>query len=237
MFGVSTCCLQHTPLSAALEQLETVTDTVEVVDGGLHFLDGPDILETFSFRYFIHAPARSVNIASLLTPIRRASVEVITRCFEIAAEADAGVVVHPGYCAWQEVREAAIGQFRISLEELKIAADERSVTFFMENMPNWGHFFLRTPDELPMLDGVGLALDVGHAHTNGCLEHWIEYPAAHYHLHDNNGNEDAHTAVGDGTIDFAPVMEAVRRNSPATPVIEVATFEGAIRSIEALRRL
>ncbi|MDG6256191.1 MAG: sugar phosphate isomerase/epimerase [Methanomicrobiaceae archaeon] len=236
MFGVSTCCLHHKPLPAALDALGTVTDTVEVVDEGLHFLDGPDILETFSFRYFIHAPARSVNIASQLGPIRRASVEVIAQCFEVAAEVDAGVVVHPGYCAWQEERDAAIDQFRRSLGELKAAAEELSVTFFIENMPNWGHFFLRTPDELTLIDGVGLALDVGHAHTNGCLEHWLDCSVAHFHLHDNNGDADSHNTVGDGTIDFAPVMEAVRRNH-AVAIIEVATFEGAGESIDALRRL
>ncbi len=237
MFGVSTCCLHHETLPAALDALGNVTDTVEVVDEGLHFLETAEILETHSFRYFIHAPARTVNIASQLKPIRRASVEVIVQCFGIAAEVDAGVVVHPGYCAWQENREAAIGELRRSLEELKAAAEERSVTFFVENMPNWGHFFLRTPDELPLIDGLGLALDVGHAHTNGCLDQWLDCPAAHFHLHDNYGKEDTHNTVGDGTIDFAPVMDAVRKNSHATPIIEVATLEGVQQSIDILKKL
>jgi sugar phosphate isomerase/epimerase len=237
MFGVSTCCLHHLPLPSALEEIGAITDTVEVVDEGLHFLKNTDVLESHNFRYFIHAPARTVNIASQLRPIRRASVEVIVQCFDIAAEVGAGVVVHPGYCAWQEEREEAIGEFSRSLEELKSAAAERSVTFFVENMPNWGHFFLRTPDELSLLDGVGLALDVGHAHTNGCLEHWLEYPAAHFHLHDNDGKEDTHNAVGDGSIDFAPVMDAVRKNTDATPILEVTTFEGVKRSIEILKNL
>jgi sugar phosphate isomerase/epimerase len=237
MFGVSTSCLHEEPLPAALEQLVTVTDTVEVVDEGLHFLQTADILESFSFRYFIHAPARSVNIASQLKPIRKASVEVIVQCFEVAADVDAGVVVHPGYCAWQEQRAEAIGEFMISLKELQEAAAELSVTFFIENMPRWGHFFLRTPDELPMIDGVGLALDVGHAHTNGCLNRWLECPVAHFHLHDNYGDDDSHNTVGDGSIDFAAVMEAVRKNNSAVPIIEVATFEGAKESIDILSRL
>ncbi len=237
MFGVSTCCLHQESLDSALEQLGKVTGIVEVVDGGLHFLENAEILESHSLRYFIHAPARSVNIASQLKPIRRASVEVLVQCFDIAAEVGAGVVVHPGYAAWQEQREAAIAEFMLSLDELKSAAEERSVTFFVENMPNWGHFFLRTPDELPMLDSVGLALDVGHAHTNGCLSRWLECPIAHFHLHDNYGKDDTHNTVGDGTIDFGPVMQAVRRNHGATPIIEVATFEGAKQSIEILEKL
>lgn len=237
MFGVSTCCLHQQPLEAALDTIGTVTDTVEVVDEGFHFLKNAEILETHTFRYFIHAPARSVNIASQLRPIRRASVEVIVQCFDVAAEVDAGVVVHPGYCAWQEQREEAVGEFMLSLEELKAAAAERSVTFFVENMPNWGHFFLRTPDELSLLDGTGLALDVGHAHTNGCLQRWLECPVAHFHLHDNYGKEDTHNTVGDGTIDFGPVMEAVRKNRNAAPIIEVATFEGVQQSIDILRNL
>ena len=55
----------------------------------------------------------------------------------------------------------------------------------------------------------------------------------HYHLHDNDGTVDSHAAIGDGTIDFSRVMQVVRK-SGVIPVIEVATLEGVIRSIERL---
>jgi sugar phosphate isomerase/epimerase len=81
-----------------------------------------------------------------------------------------------------------------------------------------------------------LALDVGHAHQMQCLDGFLAVPAAHYHLHDNAGKEDSHWTVGDGTIDFAAVMKSVRR-SGVEPVIEVATFDGVVKSIERLNAL
>ena len=233
MFGISTYCLHREPLSTALETLASVTDCVEVMDEGLHFLESAEPLQSYSYRYFIHAPSRGVNIASILEPIRRASIEVLTGAFAIAAEVGADVVVHPGYYAWSEERARATERFQQSLAELATAAEDLSVTFFVENMGNWEYFFLRSCEDLPLIDGLGLALDVGHANLNGCLDCFLAHPAAHFHLHDNDGTEDTHSPVGAGTIDFVAVMDAVRRNR-VTPIIEVETLDGVTASITAL---
>jgi sugar phosphate isomerase/epimerase len=83
---------------------------------------------------------------------------------------------------------------------------------------------------------VPFALDVGHANQNNCLDGFLKHPAGHFHLHDNDGKEDTHSPVGRGTIDFANVMNAVNR-SGITPIIEVATFEGVLQSIDTLKKL
>ena len=235
MLGISSFCLHDLPLPAALEKLGEYTDTVEVLDDGNHYLESAEPLESFDLRFFLHSPSRGVNIASLREPIRRASVEVLSQCFAVAAEADAPVVVHPGYFAWKEEREAALGQFRRSLGELKRAAGELSVSFMVENMPAWDYFFLRFPAEVSLLDGQGLALDVGHANLNGCLPGFLEIPMAHVHLHDNDGKADSHAAVGTGSIEFGAVMRAVGRDH-APAIIEVSTLEGALSSMAALGR-
>jgi len=236
MFGLSTFCLHHTSLEDALSAFCSHTDTVEVMDEGMHHLTSADPLEQFSFRYSLHAPSRGVNIASLLEPIRRASVEVISDCFRIAAEVNADVVIHPGYYAWVEEREAAINAFSASLDELRALAEDIGVSFYVENMGNWEYFFLRSPGEVEMIGDVGLALDVGHAHLNGCLSGFLDLPFSHVHIHDNDGLTDLHAPVGEGSIDFGPVMEATRRNG-ATPIIEVGSFEGCIGSRSALECL
>jgi sugar phosphate isomerase/epimerase len=56
------------------------------------------------------------------------------------------------------------------------------------------------------------------------------------HIHDNNGEKDSHSAIGDGNIDFGDVMAALQYNH-AIPVLEVATYEGVVRSIAALEQL
>lgn len=236
MFGVSTFCLHHQSLSAAIDEISTITDTIEIMDDGPHYLDSSELLESYILSFTLHAPSRGVNIASVLEPIRRASVEVTGQCFRIAGDVDAPVVVHPGYFAWGEEREAATRQFVRSLNELDTLAEEYSITYYVENMGNWDYFFLRNPSELPMIGDIGLALDVGHAHLNHCLDGFLAYPIRHVHLHDNNGDEDTHLPVGRGTINFYPVMEAVKRNK-AVPIIEVSDFEGVKSSMARLVRI
>ncbi|WP_298666847.1 sugar phosphate isomerase/epimerase [uncultured Methanofollis sp.] len=233
MYGVSTYALHSLPLPDALDQIAGLTDYVEVMDDGCHSIESADPLLSYDLKYSIHAPSRSVNIASTLEPIREASVRVIDDCFAIAAEVDADVVIHPGYFAWVADRERAQRQFARSLAELSAAAEERSVRYAVENMA-WEFFFLQTPDELPLPDGgAGFALDVGHAHIKGCLPAFLQVPINHIHIHDNDGKEDTHSAVGAGTIDFAAVMAAVRENS-LVPVIEVEGIDAVKSSISAL---
>jgi sugar phosphate isomerase/epimerase len=236
MFGVSTFCLHQLSLPAALERIAAITDRIEVMDEGLHHLADAELLHSYDHRFSIHTPCRGTNIASLLEPIRRASVEVMAECMGIAAEVGAGLVIHPGYFAWAEERDKAEEQLGRSLRELAALSEEHSVRFFIENMGNWEYFLLKTPGELPLIGDAAFALDVGHAHQMQCLDGFLSHPAAHYHLHDNDGKADSHQAVGDGTIDFTPVMKAVRA-SGIEPVIEVATWDGVIRSIERLNAL
>jgi sugar phosphate isomerase/epimerase len=233
MFGVSTFCLHEVPLPKALEKISRITDRIEVMDEGKHFLSTAEPLLSYTHSFSIHSPCRGTNIASLLEPIRRASVEVMAQCFSIAAEVNAPVVIHPGYFAWIDERKMAGRQLQRSITELNDLSSEYSVTFFIENMGNWDYFFLKTPAELPLISGCAFALDVGHAHQNNCLLEFLRYPAAHYHLHDNTGKEDSHDAVGNGNIDFIPVMRAVKA-SGVVPIIEVESFESVKPSIERL---
>jgi len=236
MLGVSSFCLHEEPLPDALEKLSEITGLVEIMDDGRHFVNSSDELAAFSLEYAFHAPCRSINIASLHEPIRRASVEVLGQCFSVAADVNAPVVIHPGYFAWEEEREKAFEHFQKSLKEIDSLAEEYGITYYVENMGNWNYFFLRFPGELDLLGNVDLALDVGHAHLNNCLDEFLTLPFSHVHLHDNDGSDDTHSAVGEGSIDFVAVMEAVRRTK-ATPIVEVGTLPGVIESIRVLENL
>ncbi len=234
MLGISTNCLHQVPLEDALEQLAPITNVVEVMDDGLHYLESAGLLEQYPFDYSLHAPAKGVNIASQLPPIRRASVEVIAASFAIAAEVNAPVVIHPGYASWEGGRDGAGARMRLSLEELGGYAQDMGVTFAVENMPRWPYFFLTTPEDLPLIDGFGFCLDVGHAHMNDCLEEFLAVPFTHLHLHDNHGHLDEHLAVGEGTIDFAPVFRQLHKNR-ARCIIEVRDLAGALTSMDAIK--
>jgi len=236
MLGVSTYCLHGETLDVALEQISGITSVVEVMDEGYHYLENTSVLENYSLHYTIHAPYHGINIASIFETIRRASIEVTLDCFSVAAEIGANIVVHPGYFAWEQEHSSARRQFNKSLQELTRAAEDLSLAFYLENMGDMDYFFLRKPYELDLLGETGFALDVGHANLNHCLPAFLETTFDHMHIHDNNGKKDSHSAIGDGNIDFGEVMTAVRNNH-ATPVLEVATYEGVLRSLEVLEKL
>jgi len=236
MFGVSTYCLLGEPLNEALDRISGITDLIEVVDEGRHFVTDASLFENYSGDFILHAPYHGMNIACLFESIRKASVEVMTDCFSVAADIGAHVVLHPGYFAWEQERELAHRQFGKSLQELRDAARELSVTFYFENMGDMNFFNLRTPKDLALIEDVGFALDVGHANLNHCLTGFLDVGIDHMHIHDNDGKKDTHSPVGEGEIDFPPVIAALQSNR-STSVIEVKTFDGVLKSIDVLERI
>ena len=77
---------------------------------------------------------------------------------------------------------------------------------------------------------------MGHAYLNKCLDGFLDCPIRHVHIHDNDGKDDAHLPVGDGSIDFGKVMNAVMQNG-AVPIIEVSSFTGVQDSIARLEQI
>lgn len=100
-------------------------------------------------------------------------------------------------------------------------------------MGGMNYFNLRTPDDLAIIEDAGFTLDVGHAYVNRCLADFLSAPFSHMHLHDNDGRSDTHSPVGEGRIDFSPVISAMKQKS-ASAVIEVKSFEGAINRLRTL---
>jgi sugar phosphate isomerase/epimerase len=236
MLGVSTYCLMDMPLAAALDELAPLTDLIEVMDEGFHFITDTDLFAGYTQKFTIHAPFHGMNLASVFEPVREASVRVMADCFVVAAAIGAPVVMHPGYFAWEQEREQADRQFTKSLQELNEAAAEHSVIFYFENMGDMNYFNLRTPADLGLIGDTGLALDTGHANLNCCLPAFLATPFRHMHIHDNRGRADTHSPVGSGTIDFRPVMAALRKGD-ATAVIEVRSFAGVKSSMQVLDAL
>jgi sugar phosphate isomerase/epimerase len=234
--GVSSYCLIGRPLEESLDILSGETDLIEVMDEGPHFITDPAVFESYSQDFVIHAPYHGMNIASLFEAIRNASVQVMTDCFAVAAEIGAPVVMHPGYHAWDQEKGGAEQQFQKSLRELRDAATDHSLTFWFENMGDMNYFHLRTPEDIGLLGDTGFTLDCGHANLNHCLPAFLKTRFSHMHIHDNNGRSDTHSAVGEGTIDFFPVMAALRRTK-ATAVLEVKDYAGVMRSMKALDHL
>jgi sugar phosphate isomerase/epimerase len=115
-----------------------------------------------------------------------------------------------------------------ALEHLGAFARPLGVRLLVENLLSEA----TTPEHLSLilemghLDGVGVCLDLGHAHiTVGTLEAITTLGSriASIHVHDNHRAKDEHLWPGDGTIDWPATVEALKAlgNSPAT-VLEIS---------------
>ncbi|MDO5847073.1 MAG: sugar phosphate isomerase/epimerase family protein [Methanocorpusculum sp.] len=236
--SISTHALAQRPPEEALEELASRTSAVELMNDGLHYTTDAALLSSFSFRYSIHAPARSVNISSVLEPIRRASVELVEESLELAAECNAShVVFHPGYYTFKEEYEKSVSALKQSLKEINRFAEETGVICCVENMGNWGYFFLKSPDDLELTDGTGFCLDIGHANECGNLYEFLKHPFSAVHVHDNDGTSDAHLGLGKGNIDVQAVVNAIKQNHITSPVAECAALEAAVETKVLLEKL
>ncbi len=71
-----------------------------------------------------------------------------------------------------------------------------------------------------------ICLDVGHANCFAAyspIEFLNRYwkNIAHFHLHDNNGSEDSHSAIGSGNIDFEAIFALLQNFPDAQKVFEL----------------
>lgn len=92
--------------------------------------------------------------------------------------------------------------------------------------------------------GVGFCLDTGHhaAFGNGSMKEWIEDLGPYLgqlHLHDNDGSEDSHLALGQGNVDFPGLFKILKARLTVPPIVTLEPhreedLQPSIRYLEAL---
>jgi sugar phosphate isomerase/epimerase len=234
---ISTGAYQELSLSAALECVSRISDSAEVLSEGRHSLlipENVEVLQTFKLKYTVHGAVSGVNIASLDPGIRSASVALHKREIALSAKVGASLyVVHPGYLGRSFQAFRTTKALEKSLEELKAAEVEYGIRVALENLPKCPWPFFSSPGL--DLKGLGIALDVGHANTCGLLNAFLTRPeVVHVHLHDNKGRRDDHLAIGQGNVDFGPVLEMISARK-ITAVLEHNSEMAVMESIKALR--
>ena len=228
--------MRETPLDIALESLGSLTRGVEIVDEGLHRIPAVSLLESFPYKYMIRLPQREINPASILEPVRQASVAVITERFELASEIGAEVVVDPGFVSSKSDLSHAKRQLARSCVDIIHAADEFGIRFLFRNMGKKDGNMVRYPEDINLITQIPLALDIGHAHVNGCLPKFLHEAASRcYYLYDCREFSEEHMEIGRGTIHFDQVAASMFANG-ARGIIDAPTFRAAHNSLIALRR-
>ncbi|QLH74872.1 MAG: sugar phosphate isomerase/epimerase [Methanomassiliicoccales archaeon] len=221
----------------------------EIVGEGGHHL--PDIepalralLPSYDLKVSVHTPLSDVNIGSLNPRMRDQAMKEVISSIEVAGRLGFGpFTLHPGFYTplgmvdREEARHVTIA----SIKAIDKVAKENSVTVALENMPDMPISMVKTPDELlSMIEGTEMkvCLDIGHANTTRNIHEYLGLKdlIVNIHIHDNMGKYDQHLPIGDGNIDFAPIISKLS-SYKGRYVIEARRLEDASTSKERLNDL
>lgn len=149
-------------------------------------------------------------------PRRRAeALDAVRAGMQAAAELGARhAVLHLG---WQRDTwtDAEHGWAREAVHQLLQEPPAEGVQLCLENIISSGtraDALMRLLDEVDPDGQAGICLDLGHAHVDGGVLAELERAAprlCHLHLHDNDGQSDAHLPPGAGSIPWPEVLARI----------------------------
>ncbi len=204
-----------------------------------------DLLENFNLKYSIHSPFMDVNIASLQDQSRLNAIEQIKSSIDLANKIDAeAVVVHPGtipFLANKYFRSKVIDTANEAMVELGKYGEDLGVLTTFENMPIFDNMIYSDMEKLHEFlteNGFSMTLDIGHAkHAGYSADEMYFDSIKHIHIHDNFGDEDAHLALGEGSIDLNQVVNTLEKNNyDGIYIIEVNNYDSIKKSYEYMKK-
>ncbi|NLW71269.1 MAG: sugar phosphate isomerase/epimerase [Chloroflexi bacterium] len=174
---------------------------------------------------FIPAQFRyPTSLCSQNEVIRKDSVAYIKDSIQTAARLGCPVVsVCPGHSLFGQTVNAAMDCLRESLDELCLYATSLAVRIAIEPADRFETDLVNTiPDALQIIDqlghdNLGVVLDCGHSYVVG--ESAVEAVSIsqdrlfHVHVNDNNGLRDQHLVPGEGTFNFIPFLDALKKHN------------------------
>ncbi|MBO8175575.1 MAG: sugar phosphate isomerase/epimerase [Thermococcus sp.] len=250
MIGVSTYALFDKSLGVALYKFRGFPlDFIEIMNEGYHALDKYnykfhlEFMENHGLKNVIHAPFSDLNIATLNERLRRVMLKVIFETLEIAHEMGSLLVVlHPGHYSPLSFKfpKAYEKVHKRSLEEIDKVAEKIGVKVALENMPKFPILDGQTAERMyNLIEGTNLyvTFDVGHLYTvTSDFTEFVELlkdRIIHIHLHDNDGENDSHLALGDGIIPWSNVLKILPKD--VTWSLEVRSLDDFKKSLEFLK--
>lgn len=217
-----------------MRQMLAQYDMISCIETGARFLLDPR---------HKHEP----TLVSPLPEQRAIRIDFLKRCIDIARDLRSDAVSFwAGIVRDDASRDEVFGRLASGLREVIDYANKQDVKLAFEPEPG---MFIQTFDDfrelLSHVDGpsFGLCVDIGHVH---CLE---PEPIADYltewrdriytiHIEDMNRGVHDHLRFGEGTIDFPPVLKALRdldyrggvnvelsRHSHMAPEVMVESFQ------------
>lgn len=173
----------------------------------------------------VHLPFLDLKPGSLNRAIRGATIEIMTSALDIARMfSPQRMVMHPSLTSWLEP----------DLFEKTFFYCCETVIHISDHWPGHPPICLENTHELspdPLVrmvehidrENVGICFDLGHWFSfskgmiNQDFDRWFDAFAPHIrhiHLHDNDGDRDAHLALGQGKMDWEHIITRINELSP-----------------------
>ena len=237
--------IEH-PLEDTLEFIENLgLEYVELVHQFPAENIDVNVLESYNLKYSIHAPFMDVNIASVQDKSRLNSIKQIKDSIDFANEINAeAVVVHPGlapFLANKYFLDTVYKYSNESIEEIGKYSENQGVLTTIENMPTFDGMIyqnLKDLDELLVSLDMSMTLDIGHANHAGYSPEAMYFDSIkHVHAHDNFGDDDAHLALGEGSIELNTIINTLEKNNfDGIYIIEVNDYDSIKNSYEYMKK-
>ena len=243
--GASTLAGMTNKLEENLEFIEDLgLDYAEIVHQFPHDKVDVEIVESFNLKYSVHSPFMDVNIAALQEKSRINSIEQIKESIDLANEINAeAVVVHPGLASFLANKYYLDTVYEYANESIKELGDygkDLGVMTTIENMPTFDGMIYKDMNDLHELLvslDMYMTLDIGHAnHAGYAPDEMIFDSIKHVHMHDNFGDDDAHLAFGEGSIDLKGIVNRLEeKNYNGIYIIEVNDNDSIKKSYEYMK--
>ena len=202
-----------------------------------------DIFGSYNLKYSVHAPFMDLNIASLQQKSRINSIEQIKTSIDLANEINAeAVVVHPGLITFlgRNFKDEVYSLANESIKEIGDYGKDLGVLVTIENMPAFESMIYQNMNDLNdilvELD-MSMTLDIGHANHVGYTADEMYFDSIkHVHAHDNNGDDDSHLPLGEGSIDLKHIIDTLEaKNYDGIYIIEVNDNDSIKKSYEYMK--
>ena len=194
--------------------------------------------------FTIHAPFMDLNPGSVDPAIRDVTMKRWLQLLPLVEYLRARcVVVHPGFDQWrygtlvEEWIDIAAGSLQALMDEYP-----PHVLVAVENIFDRDPWVLKALLERVDHPRVGHCFDVGHflLFSETDLETWFQALGPHLlelHLHDNQGDRDAHWAIGRGIAPWDRIFSLVEATGrDPIWVVEAHTEKDALESLRYLER-
>jgi len=175
----------------------------------------------------VHAPINGVDLSTQNSDVKKQSIDLLTETLEYCRAIECPIMVmHPNHSRSIPIGLEAMKKNSIeAIREVIKKAEELGVKVAMENMIDTigGRFGGRISELREIIKHVGssylgICLDTGHTNllidSDTDLEKEITHAGEYLwtlHVHDNDGKEDHHWPLGEGSIDWSLVIRSLRK--------------------------